>query len=167
MGQMKYPVTAAIRFLKSQGVKYTEHLYTYEDRGGTAVSSRELGISEHVVVKTLIMQTEDDKPLVVLMHGDKKVSTKGLARIVGVKSVRPCDPKVANKHSGYVVGGTSPFGTRKVMPIYIEKSIFDLSEIYVNGGARGFLVCLSPQILMDLPNAIPVSVAIESLSKTF
>ena len=164
---MKYPVTAAIRFLKSQGVKYTEHLYTYEDRGGTAVSSRELGISEHVVVKTLIMQTEDDKPLVVLMHGDKKVSTKGLARIVGVKSVRPCDPKVANKHSGYVVGGTSPFGTRKVMPIYIEKSIFDLSEIYVNGGVRGFLVCLSPQILMDLPNAIPVSVAIESLSKTF
>ena len=164
---MKYPVTAAIRFLKSQGVKYTEHLYTYEDRGGTAVSSRELGISEHVVVKTLIMQTEDDKPLVVLMHGDKKVSTKGLARIVGVKSVRPCDPKVANKHSGYVVGGTSPFGTRKVMPIYIEKSIFDLSEIYVNGGARGFLVCLSPQILMDLPNASPVSVAIESLSKTF
>jgi len=164
---MKYPVTAAIRFLKSQGVKYTEHLYSYEDRGGTAVSSRELGISEHVVVKTLIMQTEDDKPLVVLMHGDKKVSTKGLARIVGVKSVRPCDPKVANKHSGYVVGGTSPFGTRKVMPIYIEKSIFHLSEIYVNGGARGFLVCLSPQILMDLPNAIPVSVAIESLSKTF
>jgi len=164
---MKYPVTAAIRFLKSQGVKYTEHLYSYEDRGGTSVSSRELGISEHVVVKTLIMQTEDDKPLVVLMHGDKKVSTKGLARIVGVKSVRPCDPKVANKHSGYVVGGTSPFGTRKVMPIYIEKSIFDLSEIYVNGGARGFLVCLSPQILMDLPNAIPVSVAIESLSKTF
>ena len=164
---MKYPVTAAIRFLKSQDVKYTEHLYTYEDRGGTAVSSRELGISEHVVVKTLIMQTEDDKPLVVLMHGDKKVSTKGLARIVGVKSVRPCDPKVANKHSGYVVCGTSPFGTRKVMPIYIEKSIFDLSEIYVNGGARGFLVCLSPQILMDLPNAIPVSVAIESLSKTF
>jgi Cys-tRNA(Pro) deacylase len=113
------------------------------------------------------MQTEDDKPLVVLMHGDKKVSTKGLARIVGVKSVRPCDPKVANKHSGYVVGGTSPFGTRRVMPIYIEKSIFDLSEIYVNGGARGFLVRLSPQILMDLPNAIPVSVAIESLSKTF
>ena len=164
---MKYPVTAAIRFLKSQGVKYTEHLYSYEDRGGTAVSSRELGISEHVVVKTLIMQTEDDKPLVVLMHGDKKVSTKGLARIVGVKSVRPCDPKVANKHSGYVVGGTSPFCMRKVMPIYIEKSIFDLSEIYVNGGARGFLVCLSPQILMDLPNAIPVSVAIESLSKTF
>ena len=164
---MKYPVTAAIRFLKSQGVKYTEHLYSYEDRGGTAVSSRELGISEHVVVKTLIMQTEDDKPLVVLMHGDKKVSTKGLARIVGVKSVRPCDPKVANKYSGYVVGGTSPFGTRSVMPVYIEKSIFDLSEIYVNGGARGFLVCLSPQILMDLPNAIPVSVAIESLSKTF
>ncbi|MDG1144426.1 MAG: aminoacyl-tRNA deacylase [Burkholderiales bacterium] len=164
---MKYPVTAAIRFLKSQGVKYTEHLYSYEDRGGTAASSRELGISEHVVVKTLIMQTEDDKPLVVLMHGDKKVSTKGLARIVGVKSVRPCDPKVANKYSGYVVGGTSPFGTRKVMPVYIERSIFDLPEIYVNGGARGFLVRLSPQILMDLPNAIPVSVAIESLSKTF
>ena len=161
---MKYPVTAAIRFLKSQGVKYTEHLYTYEDRGGTAVSSRELGISEHVVVKTLIMQTEDDKPLVVLMHGDKKVSTKGLARIVGVKSVRPCDPKVANKHSGYVVGGTSPFGTRKVMPIYIEKSIFDLSEIYVNGGARGFLVCLPPRVLIDLLDAIPVSVAIESFS---
>jgi Cys-tRNA(Pro) deacylase len=161
---MRAPVTAAVRFLKNHGIQYTEHLYSYEDRGGTAVSSRELGVSEHAVIKTLIMQAEDDRPIVILMHGDKKVSTKGLARIVGVKSVRPCDPKVATKHSGYAVGGTSPFGTKKVMPVFIEKSIFDLPEIYINGGARGFLVCLPPRVLIDLLDAIPVSVAIENFS---
>jgi len=159
---MRYPVTAAVRCLRRFGITYTEHLYEYEERGGTAVSSHKLGVSEHAVVKTLIMQTDDGKPLVVLMHGDRKVSTKGLARLIGVKSITPCDPQVANKHSGYVVGGTSPFGTKKEMQIYTEKSIFDLPEIYVNGGARGFLVCVRPQVLVDVLNATPVTVAIEA-----
>ena len=159
---MGVPVTAAVRFLRSHRITYTEHLYNYEERGGTAVSSRELGVSEHAVVKTLIMQTDDGKPLVILMHGDRKVSTKGLARLIGAKSIKPCDVKLATKHSGYAVGGTSPFGTRKVMPVYIEKSIFNLSKIYINGGARGFLVSVSPHVFVDVLNATPVSVAIAS-----
>ena len=158
---MKSPVTAAVRFLRAHKIAYTEHLYAYQERGGTTVSARELGISEHVVVKTLIMQTEDAKALVALMHGDKQVSTKSLARIIGAKRITPCDPKVATKHSGYVVGGTSPFGTRKVMPIYMEKSILDLPRIYINGGARGFLVSLTRSVLTDVIKAIPVSVATE------
>ena len=161
---MKSPVTAAVRFLRAHKIAYTEHLYAYQERGGTTVSARELGISEHVVVKTLIMQTEDAKPLVALMHGDKQVSTKNLARIIVAKGITPCDPKVATKHSGYVVGGTSPFGTRKVMPIYMEKSILDLPRIYINGGARGFLVSLKPSVLTDVIKAIPVSVATEGVA---
>ena len=156
---MGYPVTAAVRFLRNHGIRYSEHMYDYEDRGGTAVSSRELGVSEHAVVKTLIMQAEESKPLVILMHGDRKVSTKELARIIGVKSVRPCDPNVVTKHSGYVVGGTSPFGTRKEMPVYIERSILDLTKVYINGGARGFLVCVPPSVFVETLNAIPVGVA--------
>ena len=161
---MKSPVTAAVRFLRAHKIAYTEHLYAYQERGGTTVSARELGVSEHVVVKTLIMQTEDAKPLVALMHGDKQVSTKNLARIIGAKGITPCDPKVATKHSGYVVGGTSPFGTRKVMPIYMEKSILDLPRIYINGGARGFLVSLKPSVMTDVIKAIPVSVATEGVA---
>ncbi len=158
---MKRSVTAAVRFLRAHKISYAEHLYAYQERGGTSVSAHELGVSEHVVVKTLVMQTETGKPLVVLMHGDKQVSTKGLARIIGTKGVAPCDPVVANKHSGYIVGGTSPFGTRKTMPIYMEKSILDLPRIYINGGAKGFLVSLAPNVLADVLNAVPVSVATE------
>ncbi|MDA0237767.1 MAG: aminoacyl-tRNA deacylase [Proteobacteria bacterium] len=158
---MKSPVTAAVRFLRAHKVPYAEHLYVYQERGGTSVSAYELGVPEHAVVKTLIMQTENSKPLIVLMHGDKNVSTKGLARLIGTKSITTCDPNVASKHSGYVVGGTSPFGTRKDMPIYIEKSILDLPRIYINGGARGFLVSLAPSVLSDVLNVVPVSVAIE------
>ena len=158
---MKRSVTAAVRFLRAHKVSYAEHVYAYQERGGTSVSAHELGVSEHVVVKTLVMQTETGKPLVVLMHGDKQVSTKGLARIIGTKGVAPCDPVVANKHSGYIVGGTSPFGTRKTMPIYMEKSILDLPRIYINGGAKGFLVSLAPNVLADVLNAVPVSVATE------
>lgn len=158
---MKRSVTAAVRFLRAHKISYAEHVYAYQERGGTSVSAHELGVSEHVVVKTLVMQTETGKPLVVLMHGDKQVSTKGLARIIGTKGVAPCDPVVANKHSGYIVGGTSPFGTRKTMPIYMEKSILDLPRIYINGGAKGFLVSLAPNVLADVLNAVPVSVATE------
>ena len=158
---MKRSVTAAVRFLRAHKISYAEHVYAYQERGGTSVSAHELGVSEHVVVKTLVMQTETGKPLVVLMHGDKQVSTKGLARIIGTKGVAPCDPVVANKHSGYIVGGTSPFGTRKTMPIYMEKSILDLPRIYINGGAKGFLVSLAPNVLADVLNAVTVSVATE------
>lgn len=135
--------TPAIHFLREHGVPYTEHEYRYEERGGTAVSSRQLGVDEHAVIKTLVMEDERKQPLVVLMHGDREVSTKNLARQIGAKTVSPCSPEVAQKHSGYLVGGTSPFGTRKKMPVYLERTIADLDRIYINGGARGFLVSLS------------------------
>ena len=156
---MKLPVTAGVRFLRKHKIKFTEHLYNYEEHGGTSISARELGVSEHAVVKTLIMQTESGKPLVVLMHGDKKVSTKNLARFIDTKRVTPCEPDVAIRHSGYVVGGTSPFGLRKVMPIYMEKTILDLPKIYINGGARGYLVGIIPKILIETINTIIVNVA--------
>jgi Cys-tRNA(Pro) deacylase len=136
--------TPATAFLKQHGVAYTEHPYDHEEHGGTEVSARELGVDEHTVVKTLVMEDQDGKPLIVLMHGDRTVSTKNLARQVGLKSVAPCKPEVANRHSGYLIGGTSPFGTRKVMPVYAEKTIFDLAKIYINGGRRGFLVGIEP-----------------------
>jgi Cys-tRNA(Pro) deacylase len=136
--------TPATAFLKQHGVAYTEHPYAYEEHGGTEVSARELGVDEHAVVKTLVMEDQDGKPLIVLMHGDRKVSTKNLARQAGLKSVAPCKPEVANRHSGYLVGGTSPFGTRKPMPVYVEKTIFDLPKIYINGGRRGYLVGIVP-----------------------
>lgn len=140
----KTPVTPAIRVLRQNKVLFTEHLYVYEEKGGTAVSARELGVDEHCVIKTLIMEDERKQPLVVLMHGDCEVSTKNLARILGVKTIAPCSPEVANRHSGYLVGGTSPFGTKKAMPVYMERSILSLDTIYLNGGKRGFLVGMTP-----------------------
>ena len=141
----KAPSTQATRFLREQQISYTEHLYRYEERGGTRVSSRELGVDEHAVVKTLVMEDERGAPLVVLMHGDREVSTKALARQLGRRSIEICKPEVANRHSGYQVGGTSPFGTRKQMPVLVERSILELPQIYVNGGSRGFLVGIAPQ----------------------
>lgn len=149
----KAPSTHATRLLKQAGIPYTEHLYRYEDHGGTAVSARELGVPEHAVIKTLVMEDEKGAPLIILMHGDREVSTKELARQIGAKSVQPCKPEVANRHSGYLVGGTSPLGTKKAMPIHAEASIFELERIYLNGGSRGFLVGLAPR---DLERVLPV-----------
>lgn len=160
MSRQKAPVTPATRQLKTAGVTFTEHLYAYEERGGTAVSARELGVDEHRVVKTLIMEDENRAPLIVLMHGDRDVSTKELARLLAVKTIRPCAPDVALKHSGYQVGGTSPFGTRKAMPVCLEETILDLDRIYLNGGKRGFLVGIAPQVLIDLLQPTLVSVGI-------
>jgi Cys-tRNA(Pro) deacylase len=144
--------TPATQFLRRHQIVFSEHPYAYEEHGGTAVSARALGVDEHCVVKTLVMQDEAARPLLVLMHGDCKVSTKNLARQIGCKSVEPCQPEVANRHSGYLIGGTSPFGTRKAMPVYVEQSIFDLEKIYINGGRRGYLVGLAPQ---SLPAVLP------------
>ena len=140
--------TPAIHFLRQHKVPFTEHLYRYEDRGGTAVSSRELGVDEHIVIKTLVMEDERKRPLIVLMHGDRDVSTKNLARQIGCKTIAPCDPDVAQKHTGYLVGGTSPFGTRKQLPVYLERSIAALDRIYINGGRRGFVIALAPSDLV-------------------
>lgn len=141
----KAPSTPATRLLKEQKVAFTEHLYRYEDHGGTQVCAREFNVDEHCVIKTLIMEDENAKPLVVLMHGDLEVSTKALARQIGCKTVQICKPPVADKHSGYQVGGTSPFGTRKAMPVYMERTILDLDRILINGGSRGFLVAMDPK----------------------
>lgn len=144
MSRAKAPVTAAVRVLRGHGVGFTDHLYAYEERGGTAVSARELGVDEHAVVKTLVMEDDGKSPLLVLMHGDRQVSTQRLARTLGVKSVAPCAPEAASRHTGYQVGGTSPFGTRKALPVYMERSILDLPRIYINGGKRGYLVGMDP-----------------------
>jgi len=152
--------TQATQLLKAHKVAFTEHPYDYVEHGGTAESARQLGLDEHTVVKTLVMQNQDAKPLIVLMHGDRKVSTKNLARQIGAKSVEPCKPEVANRHSGYLVGGTSPFGTRKAMPVYIEESILKLPRIAINGGRRGFLVQLDPQVCVQLLGAKPVQCAL-------
>jgi Cys-tRNA(Pro) deacylase len=141
--------TPATQFLRKHAVVFSEHPYAYEEKGGTKVSARELGVPEHDVVKTLVMQDEAARPLIVLMHGDCKVSTKNLARAIGCKSVEPCKPEVAQRHSGYQVGGTSPFGTRKVLPVYVEESILALEKIYINGGRRGYLVGIAPQVVLD------------------
>lgn len=156
----RYPVTQGIRFLRAAKVHFAEFLYEYEDRGGTVVCSRELGIDEHAAIKTLIMEDENKSPLTVLMHGDLEVSTKELARIVGVKTIKPCEPTVANKHTGYLVGGTSPFGVRRKMPVYMEETILNLPKAYINGGKRGFLVALDPQDLKKLLNPVLVKVGI-------
>jgi Cys-tRNA(Pro) deacylase len=156
----KAPSTPATRLLRERGVAYSEHLYRYEERGGTRVSARELGVDEHAVVKTLVMEDEAGEPLVVLMHGDREVSTKALARQIGRRSVQICKPEVANRHSGYQVGGTSPIGTRKAMPVFVERTILDLPRVYVNGGSRGFLVGLAPADLAGLLAPSPVDVAI-------
>ncbi len=152
--------TPAVHALRKHGIPFTEHEYRYELKGGTAVSSRELGVDEHHVVKTLVMEDETKAPLIILMHGDREVSTKNLARQIGRKVVKPCAPEVAERHSGYQVGGTSPFGTRKVLPVYIERSILDLEKIYLNGGRRGFLVGLDPRQAAEALNATPVDVAV-------
>jgi Cys-tRNA(Pro) deacylase len=150
-----------VRFLREKGVAFTEHPYRYEEHGGTAVSARELGVDEHAVVKTLVMEDESGAPLVVLMHGDREVSVKALARQLGRRSIAICKPEVANRHSGYLVGGTSPFGTRKAMPVCLERTILDLERIYVNGGSRGFLVGLPPRELVRLLSPTLVDAAIE------
>lgn len=156
-----YPVTMAVRVLRQHTVPFEPHLYTWEPRGGTRVSARELGVSEHEVVKTLIFEDEKKQPLCVLMHGDREVSSKNLARQLSKKSVAPCAPEVADRHSGYQVGGTSPFGLKRPMPIYVERSILELPRIYINGGARGFLVALEPGVLVSVLRASAVDVAIE------
>ncbi|WP_068637495.1 Cys-tRNA(Pro) deacylase [Thauera butanivorans] len=153
------PETPATRFLKQHGLAYSSHLYEYEEHGGTAVSSRELNVDEHAVIKTLIMEDENARPLIVLMHGDHKVSTKDLARQTGRKHIEPCKPEVANRHTGYLVGGTSPFGTRKAMPVYMERSILDLPLIYINGGRRGYLVGVHPHDILRILRAELVEVA--------
>lgn len=162
MSKVRYPVTPAIHLLRREGAAFEPCLYAYEEKGGTAVSARELGVPEHAVVKTLIMETDAKAPLIVLMHGDKQVSTKELARQIGARSVAPCAPEVADRHSGYQVGGTSPFATRKPMPVYVERTILDLPKIYVNGGAKGFLVALDPKELARVLNPTPVDVALDA-----
>nr|WP_315399362.1 Cys-tRNA(Pro) deacylase [uncultured Duganella sp.] len=152
--------TPATQFLRKHKVVFTEHPYDYEEHGGTSVSARELGVDEHHVVKTLVMQDEGAKPLIVLMHGDRKVSTKNLARGIGCKSVEPCKPEVATRHSGYQIGGTSPFGTRKALPVYVEDSILALETIYINGGRRGYLVGIAPRVLVELLGAKAVHCAL-------
>ena len=152
--------TQATQFLRKHGVDFTEHPYAYEEKGGTKVSARELNVDEHAVVKTLVMEDEQARPLIVLMHGDCKVSTKELARQVGCKKIEPCKPEVATRHTGFLVGGTSPFGTRKALPVYVERGILALPRIYINGGRRGYLVALDPALLIDLLAAKVVDVAL-------
>jgi Cys-tRNA(Pro) deacylase len=154
--------TPATQWLKAHGVAFTEHPYEYLEHGGTEHSAASLGLDEHMVVKTLVMQDQDAKPLIVLMHGDRKVSTKNLARQIGAKTVEPCKPEVANRHSGYLVGGTSPFGTRREMPVYVEESILALPRIVLNGGRRGYLVGLDPQVCATLLGARPVQCALDA-----
>lgn len=144
----RLPVTPAIRVLRAHDVAYTDHPYRYEPRGGTAVSARELGVDEHACIKTLVMEDESKRPMVVLMHGDREVSTRNLARAIGAKSVAPCAPDVADRHSGYQVGGTSPFGTRRAMPVYLQRTVLELPRIYVNGGGKGYLVSMAPADLV-------------------
>lgn len=153
-------MTLAIRELQKEGISFTSHLYPYEEKGGTSVSSKALGVPESIVIKTLIMESDDKSPLIVLMHGDMQVSTKQLARELGVKTISPCKPEVADRHSGYQVGGTSPFGTKKKMPIYMEKTILDLERIYINGGKRGYLISLDPHDVVKVlkPHLVQVGI---------
>ncbi len=160
MSKQKYPVTAATRWLKQQRVDFIPHLYKYQERGGTTVSARELGVDEHHVIKTLVMEDDGKKPLLVLMHGDRAVSTKSLARILGAKKIAPCAPASANRHSGYLVGGTSPFGCATQMPVYVERTVLELDRIYINGGKRGFLVEIDPAVLTEKLQATAVDAAV-------
>ena len=152
--------TPATQLLRQRGIAFTEHVYDYVEHGGTAESARQLGVEEHAVIKTLVMQDERAQPLIVLMHGDKQVSTKSLARGIGAKSVEPCKPDVAQRHSGYLVGGTSPFGTKKVLPVYVEESVLLLARICINGGRRGYLIGIEPAVLTGLLGAKPVNCAL-------
>jgi Cys-tRNA(Pro) deacylase len=155
------PSTPAVLTLRKRGVPFKEHLYRYEEHGGTAVAAAALGVPEHAVVKTLVMEDEAGQPLIVLMHGDREVSTRQLARQAGRRSVAPCKPEVASRHTGYQVGGTSPFATRKRLPVFVERTILDLPRIYVNGGSRGFLVEMAPADLAGILEPAPVDVALE------
>ena len=152
--------TPATQWLRQHGVAFTEHPYDYVDHGGTAESALQLGVPEHQVIKTLVMQDDKAQPLIVLMHGDHHVSTKNLAREIGVKSVEPCKPEVAQRHSGYLVGGTSPFGLRKAMTVCVEATVLDLPRICINGGRRGYLVGMAPRVLVDVLGARPVRCAL-------
>ncbi len=160
MSKEKIPTTPAVLALKAQKAEFALHTYPYEERGGTKLSARKLGVDEHLVIKTLVMEDETGKPLIILMHGDREVSTKSLARQLGAKSVTPCKPAVAEKHTAYKVGGTSPFGTRKVMPVYMEQTIADLPDIFINAGSRGLLARMSSGELVRLLKPVMVSVAI-------
>lgn len=159
MSREHVPVTPAIRVLKDNGVDFIPRPYKYEERGGTDTAARELGVDEHLTVKTLVMEDEKKSPFIVLMHGDREVSTKELARILGVKAVKPCDPAAAGRHTGYMVGGTSPFGTKKKLPVYVEETILSLPVIYINGGRKGLLVEMRPADLVRLLKPVPVKVA--------
>jgi len=159
MAKDKLPVTQAVRMLREHQVDFSGHLYKYEDKGGTRVSSRELGIDEHACIKTLIMEDDAHQPLIMLMHGDREVATGLLARQIGAKKVTPCDPKTADRHSGYQVGGTSPFGTRHPMPVYLQASVAELPRIWINGGKRGFLVGLAPSELIRVLKPVLVDAA--------
>ncbi len=155
----KYPTTMAIRYLESHNISYIPKLYKYVEKGGTSHSSKELSVPEHIVIKTIVLEDNNKEPFIVLMHGDKSISEKSIARIRGVKSVNPCKAEVANKHTGYLVGGTSPFGTKRKMKVYIEKSILHLDEIYINGGKKGFLVVINPKDLIGILDTEIVEVA--------
>ena len=158
---MDYPITPAVRFLREKKIDFIPRLYDYVEKGGTRESANQLGVDEHAVVKTLVLETNDRRPLIVLMHGDREVSTKNLARSLGVKSVEPVAPEKASKLTGYLVGGTSPFGTRTRITVYVEKTVMDLDRIYINGGKRGFLVEIDPAVLRDALEAVEVEVGIE------
>jgi Cys-tRNA(Pro) deacylase len=160
MSKAEYPITPAVRFLRERKVDFIPRLYQYQEHGGTRVGARELGLPEHILVKTLVMETEQHQPLLVLMHGDCEVSTKKLARILGVKSVAPCDERTATRLTGYIFGGTSPFGTHKPLHVYVEESVFDLPRILINGGKRGFLVEIAPHALRETLSITEVEVAI-------
>ena len=151
--------TPATQVLRRAGVDFSEHPYDYVEHGGTTESARQLGVQEHDVVKTLVMEDETGKPLIVLMHGDRQVSTKNLARQIGVKRIQPCQPEVAQRHSGYLIGGTSPFATRKTMPVHVEQTVLELARIYINGGRRGYLLGIAPSILIEHLKAIAVNCA--------
>ncbi len=159
MSKEHVPATPAIRVLKENGVEFVPRPYKYEDRGGTEVASRELGVAEHLTVKTLVMEDDSKAPFIILMHGDREVSTKDLARTLGVKTVYPCDPATANRHTGYMVGGTSPFGTKKALPVYVEESILSLPVIYINAGRKGLLVEMKAADLARILKPVPVKVA--------
>ncbi|MHB8109096.1 MAG: Cys-tRNA(Pro) deacylase [Syntrophorhabdaceae bacterium] len=163
MGKDKSHVTAAIRFLRDRKVEFSEHPYQYVEHGGTSTFAKQYNVDEHMVIKTIVMEDENTHPIIVLMHGDREVSTKDLARTIGVKKVTPCAPKTANKHSGYMVGGTSPFGTRKAMPVYLEETILDLPKIYINGGRRGHLIAMDPKDIVKTLNPRLVRVGIEKM----
>lgn len=155
-----HPITQAVRILRERKIEFEPFVFDYVEKGGTRHSAEVLGVDEHAVIKTIVFETNEKKPLIVLMHGDKQVSTKNLARTIGVRSIEPATPEKANKLTGYLVGGTSPFGIKTKMPIYAESTIFDLERIYINGGKRGFLVCIAPDVLKAVLNVEPVEVAI-------